>query len=117
MSANKRPIAVVVIACLYLAVNVAGMVSHFHGLLAGEQGSVWAEGTEFVGLVCGVFLLFGHNWARWLAVAWILFHVILSAMHSWGEAAMHGVFCVAIAWILFRPENSQYFLRARTEST
>ena len=117
MNANKRPFAVVVIACLYLAVNVAGIVSHFHGLLAGEQGSAWAEGTELVGLVCGVFLLLGHNWARWLAVAWILFHVILSAMHSWGEAAMHGLFCVAITWILFRPESSQYFREARAEST
>lgn len=109
MNANKRPIAITIIACLYLAVNVAGIISHFHGLLAGEQGSAWAEGTEFVGLVCGVFLLLGHNWARWLAVAWIFFHVILSAMHSWGEAVMHGLFCVAIAWILFRPESSRYF--------
>jgi len=116
MNANPRPIAITIIACLYLGVNVAGIVSHFHGLLAGEQGSAWAEGTEFVGLICGVFLLPGHNWARWLAVAWILFHVILSAMHSWGEAVMHGLFCVAIAWILFRPESSRYFRDTRVES-
>jgi len=117
MNANPRPISVLVIGCLYLVVNVAGILSHFRGVLAGEQGSTWAEGTEFVGLVCGVFLLLGHNWARWLAVAWILCHVILSAMHSWGEAVMHGLFCVGIAWILFRPESSRYFRDARAEST
>jgi hypothetical protein len=117
MNTNPRPISILLIACLYLAVNVAGIVAHFHGLLAWEQGSTWAEGTEFVGLLCGVFMLLGHNWARWLAVAWILFHVILSAMHSWGETVMHGLFCVAIAWILFRPESSRYFRGARVEST
>ena len=117
MNETKRPIAILVIGCLYIAVNVAGILSHFHELLAGEQGSRWAEGTELVGLICGVFLLLGQNWARWLAVAWILFHVILSAMHSWGEAVMHALFCVAIAWILFRPESSRYFRGARVEST
>ena len=33
-------------------------------------------------IVCGVFLLRGHNWARWLALAWIAFHVVLSAFHA-----------------------------------
>ena len=116
MNANRRPISVLVIACLYLAVNLAGIISHFRGLLAGEQGSAWAEGTEFVGLICGVFLLLGHNWARWLAVAWILFHVILSVMHSWGEAVMHGLFCVGITWILFRSESSRFFRGVGEES-
>jgi hypothetical protein len=27
------------------------------------------------------------------------------------------VFCVAIAWLLFRPEATRYFRRARMEST
>ena len=117
MNANPRPIAITMIACLYLGVNVAGIVSHFHGLLAGEQGSAWAEGTEFVGLICGVFLLLGHNWARWLAVAWILFHVILSAFHSSREFAIHGLFCAVIVWILFRPQAVRYFRSGRSSTS
>jgi hypothetical protein len=30
---------------------------------------------------------------------------------------MHGLFCVGITWILFRPESSRYFRGARVEST
>ena len=36
------------------------------------------ELTELLAMVSGAFMLRGHNWARWLALAWIIFHVILS---------------------------------------
>ena len=32
------------------------------------------ELTELIAIVCGVFLLQGRNWARWLALAWIASH-------------------------------------------
>jgi hypothetical protein len=58
--------------------------------------------------VAGVFLLRGQNWARWLALAWITFHVVI----SYGvlrELVVHGVICVVFAWILFRPAAGRYF--------
>jgi hypothetical protein len=51
----------------------------------------------------------GQNWARWLAVAWMAFHVILSAFHAVRELAIHSLFLAVIAWILFRPEGARYF--------
>jgi len=42
--------------------------------------------------------------------------VILSVMHSWGEAVMHGLFCVGITWILFRSESSRFFRGVGEES-
>ena len=33
-------------------------------------------------IVAGVFMLYGHNWARWLLVVWLAFHVIVGALHS-----------------------------------
>ena len=34
-----------------------------------------------------------QNWARWLALAWIIFHVGLSLFHPIGELAFHVAFC------------------------
>lgn len=117
MSSSKRPISVTILACLYLAVGAGGFVVHFRELLAHHPDAVGIEVTELVAILCGVFLLLGHNWARWLAVAWIAFHVVLSAFHSIAEFAIHAVFCALIAWILFRPEATRYFRAARSEPT
>jgi hypothetical protein len=59
--------------------------------------------------VSGIFLLRGQNWARWLALAWIVFHVALSAFHPLRELAVHVVLCAFIALVLFRPAAGRYF--------
>jgi hypothetical protein len=59
-------------------------------------------------------MLRGHNWARWLALAWIGCHVILSAFHSVFEVAVHGLLFAAIAYFLFRPRATRYFRGAST---
>jgi hypothetical protein len=117
MRSGKRPISVTILACLYLAIGAGGFVVHFRELLAHHPDAVGIEVTELVAILCGVFLLLGHDWARWLAVAWIAFHVALSAFHSLAEFAIHAVFCALIAWILFRPEATRYFRAARSEPT
>lgn len=119
MSENKRPLSVTVLACIYIAVGVAGFVSHFselRALYASQYDGLWVELTEVLAIVCGVFILRGHNWARWGALAWIAFHVILSAFNSLGEFAIHCLFCAVIAWFLFRPVAARYFRGVRVES-
>ena len=121
MSENKRPISVTILACLYLAVGVIGFFYHGKEFLARgafQSDIVWAELTELLAIVCGAFLLRGQNWARWLAVAWIVFHVVLSAFHTVPEFAMHCLFCAIITWLLFRPAAMRYFrspIEPRTE--
>jgi hypothetical protein len=117
MNANKRPISVTILACVYLAVGVGGFAVHFRELMARHPDAVGIEVTEFTAIVCGVFLLRGDNWARWLALAWIAFHVILSAFHAIPELVIHAVFCAVFAWVLFRPEAARYFRGARVEPT
>ncbi|MGH9590685.1 MAG: hypothetical protein ACRD25_09825 [Terracidiphilus sp.] len=117
MSSNKPPLPVIVVALLYLAVGVVGSVYHFHSSLAWQRDSVWAESTELLAVIIGAFLLRGHNWARWLAVAWMAFHVVLSALHSYAQARMHAVFLALIAWALFVPASARYFeQRKRAEA-
>jgi hypothetical protein len=118
MNRNQRPLSVTILGCLYLVVGIAGFVFHLPGMRAGnafQPDIIWPELIEIVAIICGAFLLRGHNWARWLAVAWIAFHVILSAFHALQEFAVHLVFCVLITWFLFRPAAGRYFRGAQTE--
>lgn len=109
MNWNKPPVSVTILACVYIAVGATGFAYHFTGLLALQYDGALIELIEFIAIVCGVFMLRGHNWARWLALAWIAFHVILSAFHAFPEFAIHCLFCAVIAWVLFRPEAARYF--------
>lgn len=106
----QRPISVTIIGCVFIAAGVMGLVYH--------AGDVRTSRPAEYALVCfvrllavigGVFLLRGHNWARWLVIAWMAFHVALSVMHTPVELIMHAVLLVAIAWFLFRPRAAAYF--------
>lgn len=109
MNANKRPVTVLIIASIYIAVGMLGFGYHLRELLTLQKDSVWVELTELVALVCGVFLLRGQNWARWVAVAWVGLHVIVSVLNTFHGIVVHSVLFILIAWLLFRPEAARYF--------
>lgn len=111
----RRPVPVLIVAGAYLAVGIIGFVAHFHDLLATPSEGVWMELTELLAAVAGVFLLLGRNWARWLTVAWIAFHVVLSAFGNIRELLVHSVMAALIVWLLFRPATTRWFDAARTE--
>jgi hypothetical protein len=107
---KKRPVAVVVIACVYILTSLVEIPYHLmEARGAFERDMVWAALVNLLPGVAGWFLLRGHNWARWLAVAWIAFHVGLSFFNSWGQTAIHALFCALIAYFLFRRESEEYF--------
>lgn len=109
MPTIRRPVAVLIVAGAYLAIGVIGFFAHFHDLLAAPSEGAWIELTELVAAVVGVFLLRGRNWARWLAVAWIGFHVVLSAFGNIRELAVHAVLAALIVWLLFRQGTTSWF--------
>jgi hypothetical protein len=112
MMRNSRPLSVTILAWVYIGVGAIGFVYHLTEFRAADTfqyDGVWVELIRLLAIVCGVFMLRGHNWARWLALAWIVFHVALSAFHAFHEFAIHCLFCAVIAWYLFRPEAGRYF--------
>ncbi|MGA7106495.1 MAG: hypothetical protein WBV28_15250 [Terracidiphilus sp.] len=115
MNTSKRPVAVWIVAVVYLAVGVLGLGYHFRELLAMQKDSVWVETTELVAIVCAVFLLRGQNWARWVAVAWAAFHVLISVLNAYHGVVVHSVLLVVIAWLLFRGKSAEYFRGGRVE--
>jgi hypothetical protein len=68
---------------------------------------------ELIILVSGVFLLRGHDWACWLAVAWVGFHVAVGSLHSLTMGITHGAVFLIFAWMMFRPEMNAWFRPGR----
>lgn len=111
MNAVRRPVPVLVVACLFLAVGIIGAFFHIQDLR--QPDGIPIEITEFVAILAGAFMFRGSNWARWLALAWMAFHVVLSAFHARSEFAIHALIFAGIAWLLFLPESRRYFGGAR----
>ena len=108
-----RPLSVTAVAIVFLAAGLGGILAHSSELRARpfESDSAWAIGVQLIAVLCGVFLLRGKNWARWLAMAWMLFHIVLSVFHGAGEFAVHTVLGVTIGYLLFRSAASRFFRR------
>jgi hypothetical protein len=109
-SMNKRPLLVTILAYLLIVMGAVGIAYHlteFRSTPPSEYLLVLF--VRLLAIVCGVFLLRGQGWARWLAMAWIAFHVVVSYFHSMQEAAMHAVIFVAFAVVLFMPAANRYF--------
>ena len=109
---NRRPLSVTVIGWLFVAAGVIGFAYHLTEFKAQgqfEYDLVWVCLVRLLAILSGLFMLRGSNWARWLLLVWMVYHVILSAFHSLSELAMHGLLLGVVAYFLFRPQASAYF--------
>ena len=108
MNSARRPIAILLLSCLYIAVGTTGFVVNFPKLIALQQESIWIELTELLALLAGAFMFRGRNWARWLALVWMAFHVAIS-FPVVRQVITHSIIFALIAWVLFRPDARRYF--------
>jgi hypothetical protein len=121
---HKRPISITIISWLFIAVGVVALLYHLTPHLGAEGKAsrppghelIWVVFVRLIALLCGVFMLRGCNWARWLLVVWFAYHVILSAFHSLTQVAVHTLLFGVIAFFLFRPKASAYFRRPHLEA-
>ena len=109
---KKRPIVITILAVLLMGIGVFGLVGdylNFKSLAAEHYEILWIAGVHLLAIVAGAFILQGHNWARWLAMAWIMFHVAISFLHSVQEVMVHSIVLALFAWCLFRGPAGRYF--------
>lgn len=107
---KKRPLSVIIIAWLFIVAGTVGLLYHGNELRqAFHNDLIWVLLLRLLAIVAGVFMLRGKDWARWLTLAWLAYHVILSAFHSRSELIMHSVLLVVITYFLFRPTVVNYF--------
>jgi len=102
MNSARRPISVLFLSCLYIAVGTIGFVVNFPKLIARQHESIWIELTELLSLLAGAFMFRGRNWARWLALVWMAFHVAIS-FPVVRQVVTHSIIFALIAWVLCAP--------------
>lgn len=113
---KKRPWRITFIAWLFAVAGLADIGFNLSGVRQQpfHYDSLWPLGLGAVAIVCGLLLLRGKNWARWVAVGWLAFHVIVASLGSVQKLVVHGVLLAVIAYFLFRREAKDYFRPAQT---
>src|SRR3989442_14810813 len=117
---HKRPLSVTVISCLFAAAGAIGLANHLIELKVQhpfQYDIVWISLVRLIAIIGGVYMLLGRNWARWLTLIWLAYHVILSSFHSLAEFAAHSLLFAVFAFFLLRPEATEDFRSARKEAT
>ena len=114
----KRPSSVTLIGWLFIAAGVTGILYHstefnIHDPFAGEL--LLGLFVRLLAIIGGIFMLRGADWSRWLLIAWMAYHVVLSFYHDLAQVAMHAVLLAVIAYFIFRTDAAAYFKRANTK--
>jgi hypothetical protein len=116
---SKRPISVTIVSWVYIIAGIGGIAAHiteFDFRHPFSNDAVLAVLVRLLAIVAGAFMLRGADWARWLAIAWITFHVVLSSFHSVPAAAIHALLLAVFAYFLFRRQANAYFHAPRPEA-
>ena len=108
----ERPTSVTAVAGLLIALGVVGIVQPFiskepHTSRSAE--SFWILALSAFAVLSGSLLLKRQGWARWVSLAWIAAHIGISFLNSFQEVAVHAVFFVLIAYLLFRRDANAWF--------
>lgn len=114
---KARPLSVTIIAWLFM---IFGSIALLSGLLPFTDSNAAQLIAEFkthwmvhlsrlAQIISGLFMLRGHNWARWLLVAWVAFHIVVGAMHGWIQLLIHVLIFSVILFFIFRPRANEYF--------
>ena len=105
---NPRPRSITIISWLFI---IFGSIALLTGLLPfSDIKSHWyVHLSRILQIVAGVFMLYGRNWARWLLVAWIAFHIVVGALHGVVTLVMHFVIFSVILFFVFRRDANAYF--------
>ena len=104
----KRPFAVTILGCLFILAGLVGLVYHLSDKPL-DHWIVLISGVRIIAVVGGIFLLLGLGWARWLLLAWLALHVLVSAFHSVSETLAHVVLLMVVSYFLLGSAASQYF--------
>jgi hypothetical protein len=119
---TKRPLSITVISWILIAFGGIAMPISLLPLIdssaanrtAGHPFECWLTPViQLLALISGVFMLYAFNWARWLLVAWVGYHIILSALHSSLELLVHTLLFAVVLYFIFRSQASAYFRGAR----
>lgn len=104
---------VIILSCLFIIAGTVGIIYHVNDLrlLSSSSDAVLVLVIRLLAIVGGVFALRRKNWARWLLLAWISYHVFLSLYHPLTELLLHTALLAAVVYIYFLAKSSSYFVK------
>ena len=112
----KRPLAVTITGWFFVVAGSVGFLYHLQEL-AGRDGfkddTGWILLIRILAVISGILALRGSNAGRWLLVAWMAYHVVLSYFHTHAELVMHAILLAAVVYALFRPTSNAFFKRVQ----
>ena len=116
---KARPLSITIISWLFMIFGSIALLSGLLPLTGANTAQLVAEFkmhwmvhlSRLAAIVSGLFMLRAHNWARWLLVAWIVFHIVIGALHGWIPLLTHVLIFSVILFFLFRRTAREYFAR------
>jgi hypothetical protein len=112
LGVKNRPRSITIIGWLFVVFGSITLLSGVLPFSAIELKSHWyVHLSRILAIVAGAFMLKGYNWARWLLVAWMAFHIVVGALHGLGPLLTHVVIFSVILFFIFRRSASAYFSR------
>ena len=109
---KSRPLPILIVAILFIIVGIVGFSSHIKDFFVPSETLyeiVLVQLLRVFAFFCGILLLRANNSGRWLSIAWILSHIVISAFHSTSETIAHIVLLIVVSILLFLPSSSTYF--------
>lgn len=107
---RQRPLSVTLIGWLFVAAGTVGVVYHATEVrVPVDVDVVWVLFVRLLAIAGGVLTLRGDNLGRWLVLAWMAYHVVLSVWQSVSQTLTHAVVLAVIAFLLLRAPAAAYF--------
>ena len=111
----KRPIVVILISVLFIAIGIANLFKAISPLVGGnitrhelmDSGLVLLSAV--LALLGGIYMLRAASWARWLVLIWMALHVVLSIFHKPLELVIHSLLLVILIVLLLFGSGGRYF--------
>ena len=97
-----------IVGCLFILAGLVGLAYHLSDKPL-DHWIVLISAVRIIAVVGGIFLLLGRGWARWLLLAWLALHVLVSAFHSVSETIAHVVLLMVVSYFLLGSGASKYF--------
>ena len=111
---KSRPLPVVVVSILFIIAGVVGFAYHLKDFFEPDAKAyevLWVQFVRILAIVCGLLLLMSVDWARWLAIAWLSFHVVIGALNSTSQMILHIVLLLLVIVLLYLPKSSAFFVK------
>jgi hypothetical protein len=114
---KERPLSITIVGWFFMIFGSIALISGLLPLAGANTSQLVAEIkkhwmvhlSHVAAVVSGLFMLRGHNWARWLLVAWLVFHIVVGALHGWLQFLSHVLILSVFLFLLFRRNASEYF--------